>query len=184
MTTPMIPGKLIVETSRLRLRELAEIDAAFIMELVNEPGWLRFIGDRHVHTHEDARGYIARGPAASYAKHGYGLWAVDTLGVPAGGGPSEPVGMCGLIRRDSLPHPDLGFAFLARHHGKGYAREASAAVVELARDRFRLGRLLAITEPDNDASRRVLEHVGFRFENRFTWAETGSEQSLFAHELA
>jgi len=91
--------------------------------------------------------------------------------------------MCGLIRRDSLPHPDLGFAFLARHRGRGYAREAAAAAVALARERFQLARLLAITDPDNTASQAVLEHVGFVFERHFTWSEIGKEQALYAKDL-
>src|SRR5262249_39747755 len=128
MTLQKIPVRIVHETARLRLRELGDDDAAFILELVNEPGWLRFIGDRNVHSLQDARGYIARGPVASYARFGYGLWAVDSRER------GEPLGMCGLIRRDSLPEPDLGFAFLARHHGRGYAREAAAAAIELARE--------------------------------------------------
>jgi len=178
MTLPATPGRLVRETARLRLRELTAEDAAFILELVNEPAWLRFIGDRNVHSLEDARGYIERGPVVSYAKHGFGLWAVDSLGT------GEPLGMCGLIRRDSLPHADLGFAFLARHRGQGYAREAAAAVVALAHERFRLPRLLAITDPDNTASRAVLEHVGFTFERQFTWSENGKDQALYAQDFA
>ncbi|HXJ69161.1 MAG TPA: GNAT family N-acetyltransferase, partial [Verrucomicrobiae bacterium] len=123
-------------------------------------------------------GYIARGPVASYAKHGFGLWAVDLRAS------AESLGMCGLIRRDSLPHADLGFAFLARHRGHGYAREAAAAAVALAREAFHLPRLLAITDPDNTASRAVLEHVGFAFEREFTWSETGKQQALFTKDLA
>ena len=191
MTLSASPGPLIHDTPRLRLRELTADDAAFIMELVNEPDWLRFIGDRNVHSLEDARGYIARGPGASYAKWGFGLWAVALRGAPAGApapaqgssGREELIGMCGLIRRDSLPHPDLGFAFLARHRGRGYAREAAAAAVALARERFQLERLLAITDPDNTASQAVLEHVGFVFERRFTWSEIGKEQALYAKDL-
>ena len=178
MTLPAAPGRIVRETARLRLRELTDDDAAFILELVNEPGWLRFIGDRNVHSLEDARGYIARGPVASYAKNGFGLWAVDLR--ETGG----PLGMCGLIRRDSLPHADLGFAFLERHRGKGYAREAAAAAVALARERWGLRRLLAITDPDNAASRAVLEHVGFSFEREFTWSENGKQQALYAQDLA
>src|SRR5262249_41374951 len=94
----------------------------------------------------------------------------------------EAIGMCGLIRRDSLPDPDLGFAFLARHQGQGYAREAATAVLALASARFQLKRLLAITDPDNVASRTVLERVGFTFERLFTWPETGTEQALYARE--
>jgi RimJ/RimL family protein N-acetyltransferase len=177
MTLPATTGRMIHETPRLRLRELTGDDAPFIMELVNDAGWLRFIGDRNVHSLEDAREYIARGPAASYARHGFGLWAVA---MRASG---EPVGMCGLIRRDSLPHADLGFAFLERHRGHGYAREAAAATVALARERFGLPRLLAITDPDNTASQSVLEHVGFVFERHFTWPDLGKEQALFAQDL-
>src|ERR1051326_2497227 len=114
---------IVHETARLKLRELGADDAAFILELVNEPGWLRFVGDRNVHSLDDARGYIARGPAASYEKHGFGLWAVE---LAASG---EPLGMCGLVRRATLEDVDLGFAFLSRHWGQGYAREAAAAVV-------------------------------------------------------
>ena len=171
------PGRSIHATPRLQLRELTGDDAAFILELVNDPAWLRYIGDRNVHSLEDARGYIARGPAASYAKNGFGLWAVILRAT------SEPVGMCGLIRRDSLPHPDLGFAFLERHRGHGYAREAAVAVVALARERWRIGRLLAITDPDNAASQAVLEHAGFVFERHFTWSEVGKDQALYAQDL-
>lgn len=178
MTLPAAPGRLVRETPRLRLRELTEDDAAFILELVNEPAWLRFIGDRNVHSLEDARGYIARGPVASYAKHGFGLWAVTSRVT------GEPLGMCGLIRRDSLPHADLGFAFLARHRGHGYAREAAAAAVAVAREPYGLTRLLAITDPDNTASRAVLEHVGFLFEREFMWSENGQQQALYAKDLA
>ena len=168
---------VIVETPRLRLRELAPGDAAFVLELVNEPAWLRFSGDRNVHSLEDARAYIARGPVASYAKHGYGLWAVE---VNASG---ELAGICGLVRRESLPHADLGFAFLARHRGRGYARESAAAVVELARERFHLPRLLAITDPQNTASQAVLERVGFHFERSFQFIESGEQLAMYAREL-
>jgi ribosomal-protein-alanine N-acetyltransferase len=178
MALPATPGRLVHETARVRLRELTDGDAAFILELVNEPAWLRFIGDRNVHSLEDARGYIARGPVASYAKHGFGLWAVDLRET------GEPLGMCGLIRRESLPHVDLGFAFLARHRGLGYARESAAAAVALAQGRFGLPRLLAITDPDNTASRAVLERVGFTFEREFTWSENGKSQALYAKDLA
>src|SRR5689334_15984596 len=106
---PLHAGRPVRETPRLRLRELTGDDAAFILELVNEPGWLRFIGDRNVHSLEDARGYIERVPRASYAKNGFGLWAVDLRET------GERLGMCGLIRRESLPYADIGFAFLERH---------------------------------------------------------------------
>src|SRR5262249_51874204 len=115
---PMTPGRLIHETPRLRLRELDDEDAAFILELVNEPDWLPFNADPNRPSLDAARAYIARGPAASYAKNGFGLWAVELRAT------GERAGMCGLVRRASLPDVDLGFAFLARHRGRGYAREA------------------------------------------------------------
>ena len=104
----------ITTTRRLRLRELTYDDAAFVMELVNDPDWLRFIGDRNVHSLEDARGYVDR-VRASYDTHGFGLWLVEPL---AGG---APLGLAGLLKRATLEHPDLGFAFLPAGRGKGYA---------------------------------------------------------------
>ncbi len=107
---------IVCETERLRLRELTADDAAFVMELVNEPAWLRFIGDRNVHSLDDARGYIAKGPIVSYGRNGFGLWAVE---LSASG---EAIGMCGLVRRQALEHVDLGFAFLTRHWPRLRAR--------------------------------------------------------------
>ena len=167
-----------VETQRLRLRELTHEDASFIMELVNDPAWLRFIGDRHVHSLEDARGSINKIRDGSYAKYGFGLWAVDLLAT------GEAVGLCGLIRREALEHVDLGFALLERHRGHGYAREAAVAVLALARERFGFAKLLAITDPDNTASQQVLEDLGFRFDRRIDWPETNEVLALYAVELS
>jgi [ribosomal protein S5]-alanine N-acetyltransferase len=171
------PAVEVARTARLRLRELAHTDAAFIRELVNDPAWLRFIGDRNVHSDDDARGYIDKIRDGHYARYGFGLWAVEAFES------GEPVGMCGLIRRDSLEHPDLGFAFLERHRGRGYAREAAAVVVGLARERFGFTKLLAITNSDNTASQKVLERVGFQFDRRLDWAETGEVLCLYAQEF-
>ena len=168
----------IAETERLRLRELMPEDAAFILELLNEPGWLRFIGDRHVHSPDEALGYIAKGPAASYAKNGFGLWVVELAAS------SERVGMCGLIKRETLAHVDLGFAFLERHWGHGYARESAAAVVELARERYHLPQLVAITDVDNVASQKVLASVGFTYDKLIHMPDTQEELSLYVLDLA
>ena len=169
---------IVCRTERLVLRELTADDAAFILELVNEPAWLRFIGDRKVHSLEDARAYIAKGPAASYVRNGYGLWAVE---LAASG---EPIGMSGLVRRETLEHVDLGFAFLSRHWGHGYARESAAAVVERAREFHRLEKLVAITDIDNHPSQRVLTSVGFRYDKLIHWADTSEELMLYVHDLA
>ena len=168
----------VVETERLVLRELAESDDAFVLELVNEPDWIRFIGDKKVRTLEDARKYLREGPIASYRKNGFGLWAVETKGD------RKTAGICGLIRRPELEDVDLGFAFLARARGQGYARESAAAVVDLARSKFGLERLLAITVPENARSIRVLEQVGFTFEKRWRKSPDAEELALFARSSA
>jgi RimJ/RimL family protein N-acetyltransferase len=170
----------VLETARLRLRELASEDAAFILELVNEPAWLRFIGDKGVRTLEDARKYIAEGPVASYRANGFGLWLVERKEPMA---PPTSIGMCGLIRRPTLADVDLGFALLSEHHGRGYARESAAAVVEFGRVSIGLKRLVAITLPENVRSIRVLEGIGFAFERRVQLTAEGEELALYSLEL-
>ncbi len=148
----------ILETERLRLRELAAADAPFILALLNDPDWIRFIGDRGVRTAEQARGYIESGPMAMYARLGFGLWHV---GLREGG---EPLGICGLIKRDSLEDVDLGFAFLPQHRGRGYAFEAAVASRDYGVRELGLERIVAITSPENAASARLLERLGFAYE--------------------
>ncbi len=171
----------VLETERLRLRWLNENgddDAAFIMELVNEPSWLRFIGDRNVKSLEDARGYIAKGPGSMYKRAGFGLYAVERKedGVA--------LGMCGLIRRDNLPDVDIGFAFLPRFWGAGYAFESAAAVLKLGREQFGLKRIVAITSIDNDASIKLLERIGLVFEKRIRFGDAAEEVNLFGINFA
>lgn len=146
------------ETPRLRLRELEHGDAAFIHALVNDPDWLRNIGDRGVRTLDDARGYIDNGPRAMYATHRHGLLAVETRddGVP--------IGICGLLKRDTLDDVDLGFALLPAWRGRGYAIEAAAATLEWGRSQRGLRRVVAITSHGNASSGRLLEKVGFAYE--------------------
>ena len=160
---------MVLETARLRLREIDAGDAAFILELVNDPGWLRYIGDRGVRTLDDARGYIDRGPQALYRKLGFGLWLVE---LKDGG---TPIGMCGLIKRDTLEHVDLGYAFLPKWRGHGYAQESAAAARDYAFEVLGLDRIVAVTTPDNEASGKLLGRLGFTFEGLIPW--TGGEQS-------
>jgi [ribosomal protein S5]-alanine N-acetyltransferase len=138
-----------LRTERLTLTDVTEADAAFVLELLNDPGWIANIGDRGVRTLDDARAYIRDRFAKS-------LWLVVRDGL------GEPVGMCGLVDRDGLDHHDIGYAFLARHSGNGYATEAARVVLEHARA---LGHptILAITAPDNTPSQRVLEKIGLKF---------------------
>lgn len=145
----------MLTTHRLTLRELDDADADFIVALLNDSAFLEFIGDRGVRTAADARGYIAR-VRESYATHGFGLYAVCPHGQP-------PVGLCGLVRRATLPLPDVGFAFLPAARRLGYGRESVQAVLTQAND-LGLHALLAICSPENTGSRRLLERVGFRYE--------------------
>lgn len=147
-------SRLILETERLRLRELDGGDAEFIVALLNDADFLRYIGDRQVRTPTDALRYLAEGPQASYAANGYGLWRVERREDGA------VIGMCGLVRRESLPGPDIGYAYLPAFRGQGYAIEAGAAVLRHGLDRLDLPRILAIVTEANDSSVRVLEKLG------------------------
>ena len=163
-----------LETGRLMLREFAAEDAAFVLRLVNEPAFLRYIGDRGVRTLDDARRYIADGPVAGYARDGHGLMRVVRKddGVE--------VGMCGVLRRDTLPEPDIGFSFLPEYWSQGYALEAARAVMRHARETLRLGRILAITTVDNEPSMRLLGKLGFRPEGIVNLG--GEDLRLFVSE--
>ncbi len=165
---------MLIETARLRLRHLTADDADFIVELLNEPAFIRNIGDRGVRTAEDARGYIAKGPVASYERHGFGLCAVELKDT------GTPIGICGLLKRDTLEHVDIGFAFLSGYWSKGYAVEAAAAALDYGRDRVGLPRVVAITVPHNEPSIRVLEKIGLRFERMVKVAADEPELKLFA----
>lgn len=167
----------VLETDRLILRRLTLEDAAFILQLVNEPSWLRFIGDRHVRTLEDARSYIQKGPMESYERLGFGLYAVERKGDPA------PIGICGLVKRESLEDVDIGFAFLPGFWGKGYAYESASAVMAYGRKTFDLTRLVAVTAPENHASIRVLEKLGLQFEQMVRLSPEDSEILLFGRDF-
>jgi ribosomal-protein-alanine N-acetyltransferase len=164
----------ILDTERLLLRELHAGDAPFVLELLNEPGWLRFIGDRGIRTVEAACAYIENGPMKMYRDHGFGLYAVQAR---HGG---EPLGLCGLIKRSGLDDVDIGFAFLERHSGLGYGVESAAAVMAHARRVLGLQRIVAITSVDNHKSIRLLERIGLRFEKLVTLPGDDEEIKLFA----
>src|SRR5882757_418498 len=125
----------LIQTERLLLRHLDLHDDAFILELLNEPAFLQFIGDKGVRTLGDAREYMLKGPIDSYGRHGFGLYAACLLD-------GTPAGICGLVKRDGLTDADVGFAFLSRHCAKGYAAEAASAVLAHARRVLRLPRIV------------------------------------------
>jgi RimJ/RimL family protein N-acetyltransferase len=164
----------VLETERLVLRWLGTDDAAFILQLVNEPSWLRYIGDRGVRTLEDARKYIEKGPVEMYGRLGFGLYLVE---LKENG---DPIGICGFVKRDSLEDVDIGFAFLQRFRGQGYAFESASAVMSFGRGTLGLSRVLAVTSQENHVSARLLEKLGFRFERLARLAADAEEVKLFA----
>ena len=169
------PG-LVAETERLRIRRLAAPDAPFILALLNDPDFLRYIGDRGVRTVDDAAAYIEDGPVASYRAHGVGLCLVLERAT------GSPAGICGVLRRPTLEDPDLGFAFLPDYRGRGYALEAAGAVMRHAAG-LGIERLAAIVSPGNEASARLLAKLGFRFEGLVRLTPEAHELELYGADL-
>lgn len=162
-----------ITTRRLQLRPFTPQDAPFYRRLVNDPGWLRFIGDRNIHDDDAAAEALTAGPIASVAEHGFGLLLV--LDIATG----DPVGTCGLLRRPSLPAPDLGFAVLGAHAGRGLMTEAGRAVLDRAWTEHQLDEVLAITDPDNLASQRVLQKLGFVLRDTVVLDPPGTQSTVF-----
>ena len=167
----------VLETERLTLRRLSLDDAAFILELLNDPSFLRFIGDKGVRNLEDARQYVLKGPIASYQQLGFGIYlvALKTTNVP--------IGMCGLVKRDALEDADIGFAFLPDFRSWGYAFESAAAVKDYGLSVLGLQRLLAITNKDNEGSIRVLEKIGMKFERMIRLTSDSPEIRLYTSDV-
>jgi len=165
-----------IETKRLRLRPFTTGDAKFIVELLNTPGWLAYIGDRNVKTEAQAVLYLENGPIASYRANGFGLNAVDLKQS------GLTIGMCGIIRRDALDHPDIGFAFLPEFMGRGYAFEAANATLQFAVDHLKLPVVAAITVPNNQASIRLLEKIGMKLKGTTRLAADDEALLLFTNE--
>ena len=164
----------VTQTERLLLRWLDARDSAFIFELVNEPSWLRYIGDKGVKTLQDAQRYIEDGPIEMYQRLGFGLYAVELKEDGA------PIGICGLIKRDALIDVDLGFAFLPRFWTKGYAMESASAVMSYGRSALGFSRIVAIVSQDNHRSARLLKKLGFRLESSVSLQPDGDELKLYA----
>jgi len=163
----------VLKTERLILSHLTGDDAEFILRLLNEPSFIRYIGDKNVRTLDDARNYVLTGPIASYERHGFGLYKVELRED------GTPIGISGLLRRDILPDADIGFAFLPDYWAQGYAYESAAAVMKYARDVLDLERVLAITSPDNEASARLLGKIGLKFERMIRLSDDAPEIKLF-----
>jgi RimJ/RimL family protein N-acetyltransferase len=166
----------VLETDRLILRRATVEDGEFILELLNDPSWLRFIGDKGVRTLDDARDYISKSLVAMYERLGFGLYLTELKGD------GTPVGICGLVKRDSLADVDIGFAFLPAFRGAGYAYEAASAVMAYGKRALGLNRIVAITSPDNYDSARLLEKLGFDSERMVKLSDDGEELELFASD--
>jgi len=167
----------MLETERLILREFAVTDAEFILKLLNEPSFIQNIGDRGVRSVADAEGYLERGPIASYAKNRFGLLAVVWKET------GERMGMCGLIKRKALEDVDIGYAFLPQFWSRGFAVEAAQRVVEFAQETLGLTRIVAIVDPKNSGSIRVLERIGFAYEKMIRLSADDIELKLYARQL-
>lgn len=166
----------VIETPRLSLREITTEDDKFIFTLMNEPAYLRYIGDRGIRTLDNARTYIMDKFAPSYAKFGFGLYLVELKER------NIPVGICGLVKRDSLEHPDIGFAFLQEHWSRGFAFEAARAALDLAFGALGLKTVLGITSPANNASIRLLARLGLQYQKTIRLPPSDRETMLFSTE--
>jgi RimJ/RimL family protein N-acetyltransferase len=167
---------IVLETDRLTLRQASLDDADFVLRLLNEPSFIEFIGDRGVRTLDEARKYITERFLCSYELNGFGLWVVERKTE------SGPIGISGLVKRDALPDPDIGFAFLPEFWSVGYAYESAAGVKQYALSTLRLRRLLAITSEDNDRSIRIVKKLGLRFLHMLSLSDDQDPVRLFALE--
>jgi RimJ/RimL family protein N-acetyltransferase len=166
----------ILETERLILREVIESDDAFMLDLLNQPSFIKYIGDRNVRNLEQSRDFIENRYRASYRNNGFGLYAVELKEN------KTPIGICGFVRRDTLPDADIGFAFLPQYERKGYAFESASAVMEYGRKVLGLKRVLAITSVDNESSGRLLGKLGFKFDGLVTLPGDTEEIKLFSYQ--
>ncbi|MFU2028310.1 alanine acetyltransferase [Bacillus wiedmannii] len=166
---------IVLETERLVLRWFDIKDAPFILELVNDPAWIQFIGDKRIKNLDDAKKYILNGPVDMYNKIGFGLYLVERKED------LTPLGMCGLIKRDSLEDVDIGFAFLEKFRSNGYGFESASAVIEYGVQKLGLKRIVAITTIDNINSGKLLEKIGFQFEEIIS--DSGENLKLFGYNI-
>lgn len=164
----------ILETERLILRRFTLADTKFILELVNSQGWIANIGDRNIKTNEQAKVYLQNGPLKSYTLNGFGLWLVEVKSD------KTSIGMCGIIKRDNLENPDIGFAFLPAFTGKGFAYEIANATLAFAINTLKIPVILGITIPANKASIKLLEKIGLKFSKTFNLPNDPNSLMLFS----
>ena len=186
----------ILETERLILREIDESDDAFMLDLLNQPSFIKYIGDRNVRDLEQSREFIESRYRKSYRENGFGLWAVELkteqsaissrqsgeIQNPKSKIQNQVIGICGFVKRDSLPDADIGFAFLPQYEKKGYAFESAAAALKYGREKLGLNRVLAITTQNNESSGRLLEKLGFKYDGLITQPHDVEKLKLFSSD--
>jgi RimJ/RimL family protein N-acetyltransferase len=163
-----------IKTSRLKLRTIRVDDAAFYLKLINEPSWHQYIGDRGIRTLTAAEAAIISGPIDMQNRLGFSLYVAELNDGHI------PIGLCGLLKRDYLEDPDLGYAFLPQYWGQGYANEAASAVLQYAKEELSITRILATTDTDNQPSMQLLEKLGFCFSKKMM---LDKELNLFSLDL-
>jgi [ribosomal protein S5]-alanine N-acetyltransferase len=157
---------MIGESKRVYLREFKKEDGEFIFQLVNMPSWIAYIGDRNIRSIQDAENYIEERLESSYKKNGYGLYAVVEKNE------KEVIGMCGLVKRDYLPQPDIGFAMMESFQNMGYGRESAEIILKISREVFHLNKIYAIITPNNDRSINLVNKLNFTYEQTKTQEDT------------
>ena len=168
----------MLETQRLTINELNPGDAAFVLELLNDSAFIQHIGDRNVRTLEQALAYLGEKVIPSYKRYGFGMYAVRLKQGDA------TVGMCGLVKRESLVDIDIGYGFLAAARGQGYALESALAIKLWAVETLGMERLVAIVSPDNQPSVTLLEKLGMSFESMIRLVEGDEDICLYAWNAA
>lgn len=166
--------QLCIETPRTLLTPFTEADSGFIMALLNTPGWLQNIGDRNIHSVDDAKNYLNTKLIPGYEQQGFGFWKVSLHEN------NIPIGMCGFVKRDHLPQPDIGFAFLPEWEGQGYAFEAASAALHYGYTALKINTVLGITLPENQRSVRLLQRLGLRAQHLLPPDEQGEQLLLFS----
>lgn len=167
----------LIDTDRLSIRYIKVEDFNFIFRLLNDPSWIKYIGDKGIKTEDDAKNYIQTGPLQMYKNFGFGLYLV-TLKETA-----VPIGLCGLIKRPSLENIDLGYAFLPEYTGKGYAFEATKSVLQYGKEQLTIDKIVAITTLDNFSSEKVLLKLGFTFDSLIKEKNEAEQLKLFTKVL-
>lgn len=163
----------MIETERLKLRQFVLEDAEIIVRILNEPSFIENVGDKGVRTIEDAVAYLENGPFASYAANGFGAYLVQLKES------GEPIGMCGLLKREQFDDPDVGYTFFPEFWRQGFAAEAVSAVLEDSRRTLGIDRIIAIVSPHNAPSSRLLEKLGFSFKEITNFQPSGDEVLLY-----